>query len=92
LAAVFQKSLNACSFASSWNFKCFCRCLSNKSHFSSLLSSLISGKFKGIFCLATSPASALNLPFESMVPASPLCRPQWLSLCHLATLWMSLAL
>jgi hypothetical protein len=25
-----------------------------------LLSSLISGKFKGIFCLATSPASALS--------------------------------
>jgi hypothetical protein len=63
LAAVFQKSLNTYGFASSWNFKCFCTCLSNKSHFSSLLSSLISGKFKGIYCLAASPASTLNLCF-----------------------------
>jgi hypothetical protein len=63
LAAVFQKSLNACGFTSSWNFKCFCTCLSNKSHFSSLFSSLNYGKCKGIFCLATSPASALNLRF-----------------------------
>jgi hypothetical protein len=38
LTVVFQKSLIACGFASSWNFKCFCTCLSNKSHFSSLLS------------------------------------------------------
>jgi hypothetical protein len=41
----------------------FLHMLIKKSHFSSLLSSLISDKFKGIFCLATSPASALNLHF-----------------------------
>jgi hypothetical protein len=92
LAVVFQKSLNACSFASSWNFKCFCTCLPNKSHFSSLLSSLNYGKCKYIFCLATSPASALNLHFWVNGTSIPLCWPQWLSLCHLATLWMSLQL
>jgi hypothetical protein len=41
----------------------FLHMLTKQVHFSLLLSSLISGKFKGIFCLAMSPASALNLRF-----------------------------
>jgi hypothetical protein len=55
--------LSACGFTPSWNFKCSYTCLSNKSHFSSLLSSLNSGKCKCIFCLATSLTSTLNLRF-----------------------------
>jgi hypothetical protein len=80
LAAVFQKSLNAYGFASSRNFKCFCTCISNKSHFSSFLSSLISGKFKGIFCLATSQRywhpHYVDLSYYHCVTWS-LCRCPW---------------
>jgi hypothetical protein len=63
LAAVSPKSLIACGFTPSWNIKCFCTCLSKKSHFSSMLSSLISGKCKGTFCIAMSPSSVQNLHF-----------------------------
>jgi hypothetical protein len=55
------------------------------SHFSSLLRSLISGKCKGIFCLARALQAPWTCAFMSMVLAAPLCRPQWLSLCHLAS-------
>jgi hypothetical protein len=63
LASIFQKCFNARDFTPSWNFKCFYRCLWNKSHFSTLLSSLIFGNCKGIFCLEMSSASILNLRF-----------------------------
>jgi hypothetical protein len=57
-----------------------------------LLSSLISGKFKGIFYLATSPASVLNMHFWVNGTGIPTMSISVAILCHLATLWMSLAL